>query len=346
MKTNIFKSLLTTDNIKSGAKKAIITTSIIGMLLSATTSVVYASVPAENILGEEQVQEDQTRVKIKDYLDIYKKFYGFDKTGINTLNISDISKAIELSNVLNNYFFDPVIYTNTTKNEVLNLDIAKMYKDYKAATEDYEFNDVEFCEENLTNKPAIDAYITFSCGAMSNFLKAKISNVVFDIKQSEGYKMTYSSKGIINNNDFYVLLEIEGKTQIIKLTGDSISDIINQCKSLDYHYYTALYNIAGYSSDYENTFAYNGIEKDTQESVWLSFPNSDIKEELTTAINTYKDILEDKYEFVSSYPEQTFPLTEEEKNMLRSLDYDEASIEKATSSEMSLRQVQNKKLTK
>lgn len=346
MTFNAFKSKLTGKNIKSGAKKVLVTTSIIGILFSTNLPVAYAAVSAENIIGEHQVQEDQTKIKIQDSLDIYRQFYGFDKTGTNTTNISDISKAIELSNVLNDYFFDSVIYTNTTKKEVLSLDISSIYTDYKIATEFDKFNVIEFCEDNLTSKPAIDAYITFSCGTMSNYLKSTIADKVSKVISSEGFEMTSNPKVLTINNNFYVLLEIEGQLQVIKLAGEDLTKIIALCNNLDYHFNTAINNIGGYSSEYENTFAYNGVDKDTIESVWLSFPNSKIQAELRTAIDTYHNLIDNEYEFTSFNPENKSSISKEEKDMLKSLGYDDIAISNSILREMSLQKVKPKKLAK
>ena len=347
MTFNAFKSKISDIDFKTGAKKVLATVVLTTVMLSQTISVAHAAVPAENIIGDLQVSEDRTSIKRQDAQDIFSYFYGFDAYGNQTISIEEIEKAIELSDVLNDYFFDSVIYTNTTKNEVLSLDIDAMYEDYTEATQDYRYNDVEFCEANLENKPAIDAYITFACGTISNNLKSIIANKVNSVIATEGFKMTSNPKVLTMNNKLYVVLEIEGQAQVFEVTGTISNEIVSLCNTLDNHSQIALNNIGGYSNEYENTFAYNGIDKYTNESVWLSFPDTEKQQEITKGIEYYKNILNDEeYNLTSNDPGAKRQLTEEEQTILRNLGYDEYQISNAVSREIVLEKAEVKKLTK
>lgn len=328
-----FKEKLTQIDYKTGARKATAIVTIVAALAVAPT-MAYASVPAENIIGDAQVTEDRSAIKIQDAKDIRKEFYGFNKHGVQTITMDDVRKAIELSDILNGYYFDPVAYTNTTKDEVLDLDVDKLYEEYIIAR----YNEVdrtdEFCANHLEDKPAIDAYVTFVCGTVSNNIQASVADSVNAVITTEGFEMTANPKVIIENNTLYVILEVEGQTQLVELTGEYAADIVNVCTALNYHYHTAINNLSGRSNEYENTFAYNGIDKETGESVWLSFPDDTKQTNLETGIAIYEQLDDsENFEITSENPMFRRELTEAEKNMLRYQGYDEYQIQNAVGRE-------------
>lgn len=328
-----FKEKLTQIDYKTGARKAVAIVTIVAAFTVVPT-LASAAVPAENIIGDAQVTEDRTPIKLQDAKEIKKEFYGFNKHGVQTITMDEVRKAIELSDILNGYFFDPVQYTNTTKEEVLNLDVDKLYEEYIIARYNEVDRTAEFCANHLEDKPAIDAYVTFVCGTVANNIQASVADSVNAVITTEGFKMTANPKVIIENNSLYVILEVEGQTQLVELTGEYAADIVNICNALNYHYHTALNNLAGHSNHYENTFAYNGINQETGESVWLSFPDDTKQTNLETGIAIYEQLENsENFEITSADPGFRRELTKAEKEMLKSQGYDKYQIQNAVGRE-------------
>ncbi|MGN1372117.1 MAG: hypothetical protein ACI4XM_07590 [Candidatus Coprovivens sp.] len=341
------KEKITQIDYKTGAQKVARSATLVVALMLAGTSVAYASVPAQNIIGDAQISTDRTQIKMTDAQDIRRAFYGFNKYGNQTITMDEIRKAIELSDTLNSYYFDVLDYTNTTKNEVLSLDVDKMYDEYLIAKYGQVDKTTQFCQKHLEDKPALDAYITFACGTVANNLEKSIATKMNSVIESEGRKTTSSPKTIINNGNLYVIVEVEGQTQLIELTGIATADLVSLITNLHYHTDTAVNNIAGASPTYENTFAYNGVEMNTNESVWLSFPDEQKQERIENGIQLY-ELLEDGYgyEITSEDPIFSRELTKEEKEMLRSLGYDQIQTNNAVRKEALLNKVLEQTYTK
>lgn len=342
-----FKEKIAQMDYKTGAKRVGLATAIVVSLMIGGTTLAHAAVPAQNIIGDQQVTEDRTRIKTDDAQDIYRAFYGFNKHGNQTITMDEIRKAIELSDILNGYYFDAVEYTNTTKEEVLNLDIDKIYEEYIIAKYNRVDRTAEFCAEHLEDKPAIDAYITFACGTVANNIEKALADKINTVIANEGFETTTSPKTIVNNGNLYVIVEVEGQTQLVELTGEAAADIVTMIEGLNYHTDTAINNIAGTSTEYENTFAYNGIEVNTNESVWLSFPDENKQERIESGIQTYEQLSDEfSYEIINENPMDVRSLTKAEKQMLRALGYDRAQVNDAIRRETLLNHVLENSYTK
>ena len=332
-----FKEKIAQMDYKTGAKKVGLATAIVVSLMIGGTTFAHAAVPAQNIIGDAQLTEDRSRIKIDDAQDIERAFYGFNKYGNQTITMDEIRKAIELSDVLNGYYFDAVEYTNTTKEEVLSLDVDKMYEEYIIARYNNVDRTAEFCANHLEDKPAIDAYITFACGTVANNIEKALATKINTIIANEGFRTTTDPKTIVNNGSLYVIVEVEGQTQLIELTGEAAADIVTMIEGLNYHTDTALNNIAGTSTEYENTFAYNGVEAHTNESVWLSFPDDNKQERIESGIQTYEQLSDEfAYEIINENPMDVRSLTKSEKRMLRDLGYDKVQVNDAIRREVLL----------
>lgn len=347
MTINEFKEKLSKVDYNTGAKKVLLGSALVVALMVAGTQIAHAAVPAQNIIGDAQLQEDRTRIKNDDAQDIFRKFYGFNKYGNQTITMTEIRQAIELSDVLNGYYFDAVEYTNTTKEEVLNLDISSIFNEYIIAISQGGNKLDQFCANHLEDKPAIDAYITFACGTVANNIEKSVATKVNNQIATEGQTMTLAPRTIVKNNQLFVLVEVEGQTQMIELTGEAAADIVTILNALNHHTDTALKNIAGASNEYENTFAYNGIDKYTNESVWLSFPDDNKQENIEIGIQTY-DLLEAEigYEVIQNDSYDVRTLTKEEKIMLRELGYDRVQVNDAVRREAYLGKVLDHPYTK
>ncbi len=333
-----FKEKLAEIDFKTGAKKvgaAVILTAV----LFGNATKAYASVPASNIIGDAQVQEDRTQIKLEEAYEIHENFTSFDKYGNPELEMDDVRKAIELSDVLNDYYFDPLYYTNTSAKEVLEVDIDGIYDKYTSAT--YYGKETDFIVSNLTNKPAIDAYITFSCGTVSSCIKQEISKRVYEVLASTEDEITTYPTVAINNGRLYIVVGVNNEPKVIELVGEEAKKIVTICNSLDYHYYMAINSISGQSERYESSFAYNGIDSNTNESAWLSLPDDTKKANLTTGLVTYETLqTKEAYALHVEDPTETEKLSRSEKELLSALGYTDAQIRTATKQEVQLLSMQ------
>lgn len=332
------KKKLSEKNIKTGAKKATAILSLAAVLATNPT-IVKASVPAENIIGDAEYDQDRTEIKENDYKEINNYF----KSSKN-VSLEDVEKAIELSDAYNSYFFDLVDFTNTTKEEVLSLDIDSLYDEYTDSILNDETE--EYCQDNLTIKPAVDAYITFSCGSVSRQIKlnvaSKVQNILSDIYGSEAISLKSIT---INEENAYVIAEINNIVTVIELDGATLAEIKEIITPLDNTYNISLKNIGGYSEKYEDTFAYNGVDKVSKESAWLSFPDESKKENLQKGIELAKNIsLAEELSFSIDEITTTAELTETEEKELSKIGYSDYEIATAAKTTVSIEKVEVKTL--
>ncbi len=313
----------------TGAAKVATTTTLIAALLVGAPTVAHADVPASDIIADAETWENRSEIKAQDGTDVRNYFEGYNRYGESYVTEEEIRKAIELSNALNAYYLSPLYYTNTTKNEVLSLDIDGIYNYYQDRVNHNRSS--EFLDNNLENKPAIDAYTLFACGTLSRNLKNELASNVYSIISSEyGSAVTYPTI-IVNSNEAYAIFTINGTIQKVNLYGDLIDSIKANCSSLDYRYNTGINNLSGYSDNYENSFAYNGVDRYTSESVWLSFPDDERKTDLTTALNLSAIMVNsDNYDFTMDAYNSATSLSQYEKDELRKMGYSRDALRYAT----------------
>lgn len=343
------KSTLNLPEFITGAKKAMATTTLtILCLTTAMPITAHADVPPSYITGDLQTTEDRTEIKNEETQAIIAKFNGFDQNGYQTITMEEIEKAIRLSDALNAYLYDPLKFTNARSSEVINLDINEIYDYYVRAYQAGTKQDEEYFYKNtLPYKPAIDAYITFVCGTVSNNIKGNISYRLCEVIDSEGRKVTSSPKIIVNNHEIYALVEVEGCLEKYCLVGDGSEEVRKTCLSLDNIYNMAINSISGASQEHDNTFMYNGIDSITNESAWLSLPDEEKKSKLEESIAIYRNLLvQENYELICANPTTLEPLTQEEQKELRNLAYAEDQIASAGKKEVSFEKVYNKILKK
>lgn len=343
------KSNFTAQSFKTGAKKALAVTTL--TLLCATVAaptIAYADVPADCIIGDLQTEEDRTKIKTEETQQIIKKFYGFDKNGYQTITMDEIEKAIRLSNALNGYFFDTIKFTNARSSEVIDLNINDIYDYYVEAYEAGTKQDMEYFYKNtLPYKPAIDAYITFACGTVSNNIKKTMASRLTEVISSEGHKVTATPVIVANSQELYALIEVDGQLQKIVLQGDGCEEVLSTCTRLDGIYNCALANISGNSESHDNSFMYNGIDTITDESAWLSLPDEEKQATLANGIAVYNNLLvHENYELTSEDPTASSSLTRSERKELRNMAYDEDQIASAVKKEAKFEKIINKALKK
>lgn len=316
-----FKEKLGNIDYATGAKRALATLAITTVMGLSLTNTAHAAVPASNILGDAQVGY-QTRIEIKqdDAQDIHEHFCSYDYYGNPIVDTEAIREAIELSDALNGYYYDELYFTNTNKEEVLGLDISDLHDDYTYA--EYRGREERFCRDNMGSKPAIDAYITFSCGTVANGIKEELSQLVCRILVDEGYQITSTPRLTINNNKLYAVVGLNTGLRVIEITGEQVPEIITTITAINNSYSLALNNIAGKSNKYESSFAYNGVDMYTNESVWLSLPDDAKKANLTSALTIYESLANDRGVILEcSNPLDLDRPSRAERTMLQNLGY-------------------------
>lgn len=324
--------------LRTGAKKVVATASIAAVLLGGLPITAYADVNPSVIVGDLNVSEDRSEIKKNDVANLKTRYEG------GFISLVDIENAIELSNVLNSYYFDLLDYTNTTPSELLTVDIATLHDNYEAAV--LNGTPETFCSSAMFYKPACDGFITLSSKTVATEIKNSIINRVVDIYQSKGHTVTGTPKVIISGEEISCVLTVNNKLKKVTLTGENILKVIKTIKRMNKMYKTAIKNVGGTSPDNDGTFMYNGIDSTTNESVYLSLPDDDKKASVQKGVNMARNIANaEKYQ-ISLGDTKNVALTEDEKALLRDKGYSEAAISGATKDIVVLTKISAKKLTK
>ncbi len=301
------------ENFKPNAKRVLkaIPGAVLIASLALTPVSAQAAVSNNDITGDAYIAEDRTNIKAQDGYDIATYFDGYDEYGCTTVTLEDLRKAIEMSDtlgVVNGFVTDGI---NTTKQEVLGLNIYDLYNDYQ-------YNPTQFAYDHVEDRSAIDAYLTFGTHTVSTLIKEEIARDIASLVVEQGLNLTMYPTVIVNENEVSCIVGVNGETQKYTLHGETIEDIKYQCSTMDFHYNKAICSISGTSDQYENTFAYNGVRTSTNESVWLSLENSEIKQELRSAIDFAEAISErESLEFTTPDPFAYYTLTYDEALELR-----------------------------
>ena len=242
-----------------------------------------------------QAQEDEVKSQREyDVKCIQQHLASKDYNGDNIFDNERIRECIALSNILNAYDPDFYTFTNTTPNEVLRLEVEGMFESFMRAENSNnpdEFNN--FINENLNNKPAIDATIQLSTGVISADIKAKIGEIIAVKILSTGATITEYPYVVVDNNNIYVIAGINGTRQIFTVDGMSIPGVYETVKDLDDRYHMVIDNLRGDSDEFPNALTYNGVNQYTGESVWLSLGDDDIKSIMETGMTISEDLKND-----------------------------------------------------
>ena len=248
-----------------------------GMLVFGTgTQVAEAAVHPSVIIEAQQEETKEQRENEVRCIQAY--LASTDYTGNRYFNNDKIRKVMELSGLLNAFDPDFYTYTNTTPNEVLSLDIEGIYANYVNAVHSEEPNAFDtFIAENLNNKPAMDATMQLSTGVISASLKQQIAEIfVNKIRQTSDVITDYPYV-ILENGTIYIVAGINNGYQIFTVDGMSMPGVYETAKDLEDRYTMIIENLKGNSNEYPNAISYNGINRETGESVWFSFGDDDIK---------------------------------------------------------------------
>jgi hypothetical protein len=260
---------------------------ITSLAVSAIPTEALAHVNPEDILGDIQYTEmyGDTREGIKeaDTSALKAYFSGYDEYGCETVTADEIAKAKEMSDFLNTYNDPTYEYTNCTPGEIIGLDINGMYNDYCASYNNGTIYD--FMSRNLTNKPALDAYLNFAGLAVSNRIKEDLANMVYSRIVNEGRIITKYPTIQVRNGQIYAVVESDGYVQVIEINGEAASKLAQICAYLDARTDLIFRNISGQTNEYPQGIAYNGVSGRTLESAYLAMPDSDYKKVIVDAAN-------------------------------------------------------------
>lgn len=261
---------------KTGAKA--ICAALSALVLISTPAVsAKADVPVENIIGDLNYDGDRTQDKEYEANQI-ESIFNQDSSYVTN---DRIRKAVELSSMLNNYYFSPIEYTNTRLGEVLNLDIDGLYGEYLDALNNGDLD--SFSKRSLFYKPAIDAYLVFSLGTINRRLENDIFDLAYDMLNSNGDIIRIEMISNIENNISFLVTHSDGREEIVSLKGE-VMDRISSLYSHNQNIFdTTIANIGGYSNNFMDCLSYNGVDMDTDESAWLSLGSDDIRDSLTAS---------------------------------------------------------------
>ena len=275
-------------NLKKGIASIALATSLI---FTGVPTVASAAVNPENIVKDEHYIEDRNDIRYNEMQTI-NEFFTID------VKVETIEKAIVLSDVINSYYPGPNMYSNTTCEEVLTIDIDAIYEEYLLAEEN---GTVElFAAKHLMDMAAIDAYTTLGCRVVNNEIDKVITESVGSIYHDLG--ISCIPKTYIGNNGIFVLLQTETGYIKVNLEGEYIDNLSRISNVLERKYRNAIYDIGGLTTKQErvidanrtfpdfNAFSYNGVDTVTGKSAWLSAGDDDRKDMMQFAIATTKEI--------------------------------------------------------
>lgn len=324
---------------KKGKKilqKVIATGAII--LTVSSPMVAYASVPSSDILGEAQITEDRSEIKKQDAADLDSYF----EVSNGTVTADKVWQALEISNTMSTYCSFDVDYINTTKSEITSLDIEGLYADLcRAKSTNNEQDIIDFCTRNKHLQSALNAYILFGNKTVDESLRQNLAQRVANIYGTDTELLTST---IISDSETYVVIKKDGEVKKVCLAGKVIEEVRNINSRANYHYDTAINNIDGSSDYYENSFAYNGVSKTTNESVYLSMTNTDINEETSSALDTYYLLSTAEVYETADYSSTKENLTREEKEELNNIGISLTDLKNSSKETMTF--VKAKKLVK
>lgn len=279
------KNLSLNSGLKKNKKWNIIkTTGAAFVLASMLATPVYAYVPQSEFIGEAEYcnthNVNRSTTKEVEAQTIENLFNNWTE---RTVTISEIEKAITLSNTLNNYYPGPTELSNTDVDEIVSVDINGLYKEYTRAVK--RNREAKFCQNHIGDLAAIDAFTLFSCRTVTNELKTSIANRIASIVASEGYKVTVWPSVEINATEAYVIIGTNCGYIRYNLQGPIIDEAKNIVSYLESQYTTAINNARGTSTLHDNAFVVNGVDPRYNTTVYLTFGDSDRKDTLTNGIS-------------------------------------------------------------
>ena len=314
------KNIVTNNEAFNGrhfSLKKIAATGLVLTMLFTTPIEAFANVPNDTITGDIAISTDRTVQRRNEVRDIDAKFSGA------SMSVSTIEHALELSDVINGYNPGPNEYSNTSYGEIMGLDLEGIYAQYQTAQANG--TTAQFCQNNLPNEAAIDAYTTFGCKTIVDAIYAKIAEIAQSQLNVNGRQLTERPTVGVDGDRIYVVLNYDGKLVKFDVTGSTVEETIAITQTLMNHYYIALNNAAGYSPNYENSFAYQGAYIGGQDSAYFSAGDDDRKDEEKYGIQVLRS-LDGELSISASYATADRRLDAHSVELLRTLGFTEEQI--------------------
>lgn len=278
------KNFALNSGLKKNKKWNIIKTTGAALIIAGMLAEpVYAYVPQSDFIGEEEYCDtykvNRTETKKTEAQTIENLF---NNCTDRTITMKEVEKAITLSDVLNTYYPGPTELSNTDVDEIVNIDINDLYRQYTRAVR--RGKEANFCAAHIGELASIDAFTLFACRTVTNELKTSIANRIASIVASEGYTITTSPTVEINENEAYVVIGTSRGYIIYNLQGKVIDEAKTIVTYLESQYRTAINNANGTSTLADNAFRVNGVNPRYNTTVYLTFGDSDRKDMLTNGI--------------------------------------------------------------
>lgn len=284
MKSTSFKNLQIGERFGKGCK-TLCKVAVIGVIGTTMLFPMTANAAVEPyaIVADQQYRGGANRQSIRN-----NDVSTIDNMFTNNVSLDKVSAAIELSDAINaNVCFD-VNYTNTNLSEVRNLQPTSLLSGLERARRNG--TEWRYCNNLHDELAAIDAYTMFGCKTVSEDMKEAIGEKVATIMRSYGMSVT-KTKVVIDWNEAYVLVSNSSSVVKVNLYGTFLDQVKGQILCLEDKYNTVTADMKGTGWRSENSFAYNGVNRHTGQSVWLSLGDDQRKAMLREgidAVNTIK----------------------------------------------------------
>lgn len=264
--------------------KTLCKVAVVGVIASTMVlpMTAHAAVEPYAIVADQQYHGISNRQSIRnnDVKTIDNKF-------ANNVTLNDVSAAIELSDAINSQVCFDLRYSNTNLNEVKNLQPTSLLSGLERAR--WNGTEWNYCNNLRDELAAIDAYTMFGCKTVSQEMKDAIGERVATIMRSYGMSVT-KTEVVIEWNEAYVLVSNYSSVVKVNLYGTYLDDIRGKIIVLEDKYERVTADMKGTGCATENSFAYNGVDYRTGQSVWLSLGDDDRKARLREGIDAVSQL--------------------------------------------------------
>lgn len=295
----------------------------------------------ESILLSDEQYEEQTGInreekRLEDARQIFENFQGIDENGYEMNPTEDIRKAVELSYAYNEYSdalgvtYDEK-YTNASQSDIINLDVNGLYEDYIQAI-DYDYLP-EYFEDNLQYKPAIDANIRLSGLPLATQAEYYTAQEVKRCLEEQGIKVDMAF-GVLTFEGIKVIVEFNGRVAILTVVGEPTIEMNELLNDIRYQTLAAINDFAGgdtVDEDYCGPLSYNGVNKNTDESMYFSLPDDEFKEKITMATDYVEGIRDGQTLDIELMGDPNPEISDYDLNLLYSMGYQEEDLKDAVS---------------
>ena len=210
-----------------------------------------------------------------------------DNMFTNNVTLDNVKAAIELSDAVNCSVGWNVQNANTNLSEVRNLRPSSLLSGLERAR--WNGTEWNYCNNLRDELAAIDAYTMFGCKTVSEEMKEAIGDKVASIMRSYGMSVT-KTKVVFEWNEAYVLVSNSSSVVKVNLYGNYLDEVKCKIVALEDKYNRVTADMKGTACQTEPSFAYNGVNRHTGQSVWLSLGDDQRKAMLREGIDAVAQI--------------------------------------------------------